>query len=338
MNLPRMRPRSTVRLLLASAMAAAVMAAVPSSKADDWWPGIPNAVDVADAWYGSAVGGMGYSTKAAQWFRNPVGISVARAQATMQGSVGVPQVDSSGNPANVQRGEAVGEAYIVSPSGAPANYGYLAPATVRSVGFGLMPVEATIQVSQRRRNGYPIPIRAVLHGRWVARHLGEPYSEIISEPVVVDDALNVEVKAVKIDGRSVGLRPGCRTRTPAPIHLVGPGYIIDTPQDEPGWFASHDPTTFYSPFHGGYMEGTITIPPFTGCRTATGDDISALMTVSASGPGNPIKAVSSDPFECSDHMPHIDGQRWPFPPGASTPKKTGCAGPMTLPYPPRPSS
>jgi hypothetical protein len=56
------------------------------------------------------------------------------------------------------------------------------------------------------------------------------------------------------------------------------------------WFRQADPNAFFSPEWGGTLNGTIDIPPFTGCTTASGDDLSALMTLSASGPDNPVSA------------------------------------------------
>jgi hypothetical protein len=244
-----------------------------------------------------------------------------------------------------------GRAFMVSPAGAPANYGYLPQMTVRSVGFGLIPVEATVQVSQRRENGYPVAAGAVVRGRdyYDATRPGG-FSLQVGDGTVVDDAFNVQIVGVRVDGVDLSLTGDCRTVTPAPVHLVGPGYRIPDPyRTVPGqlwpqeWFRTQDPSTFYHPLMGGQLDGTMTIPPFTGCTTASGDDLSALMTLSVSGPGNPISARTGWPCART-----IAGAGWPLAPGQSTPKSTiadgwkptgrpteGCNGTRPFDYPER---
>ncbi|MCS0635723.1 hypothetical protein NX801_08610 [Streptomyces sp. LP05-1] len=40
---------------------------------------------------------------------------------------------------------------------------------------------------------------------------------------------------------------------------------------------------------GGLLTGQITVPPFTGCRSASGEDLSRLFTAAISGPGNALR-------------------------------------------------
>jgi len=324
------------RLVPLLAVVVVLIAFAKASTADDWYPGIPpNDGTVDDTWYNSAAGGLGYSNLAKQWFRTPAQMATTRTKVYPFGPL-IP--DGNGN--EVASFHVMGKALIVSPPGAPANYGYMAPVTVRSVGFGMMPVEATMQISQRFKDGYPIPIQADLYADWVNNpaHPKGLAAEVM-KPAVVEDAFNVRILKVKIDGVDVGLNGDCRTVTPAPVHLVGPAYRIDDPLRYDGyendWYATHDPRTFFNPFHGGFMKGTIDIPAFTGCTTRTGGDISGLMTKSASGPGNPIQAVSGVPL-CYNM---IDGAQWPVAPAHNTPKKANCPdGVMTLPYPDRGSN
>jgi hypothetical protein len=254
-----------------------------------------------------------------------------------------------------------GVAFIVSPKGAPANYGYMPPMTVRSVGFGLMPVEATVQVSQRRKNGYPIPLQAQLDMTAYGDPTGTLHDDVkqVGHPVVVEDAFNIHILKVKVDGVDVGLTGDCRTKTPAPVKVSSPEFTIPLPHQPPHdpkvdtdyfheWFRTHDPSEYFSPTYGGELNGTITIPAFTGCTTKTGDDLSALMTLSVSGAGNPVTATAG--FQCAS--PHQAGA--PLAPGQSTPKLTpgwgrvsandpgadaagDCYGPAQLPYPDRPA-
>src|SRR5262249_54173610 len=140
--------------------------------------------------------------------------------------------------------------YFVSPKGAPENYGYLEPMTVRSVGFGLMPVEATVQVSQRRSNGLPVPIHVLLHNSALTMRPNNQWSG----PDQVNDAFNLRIIAVKIDGVDLGLNGNCRTVEPAPVSMTSPEFVIpnaDQPGAEAEWYHTHDPSTYFNPISGG---------------------------------------------------------------------------------------
>ncbi len=113
--------------------------------------------------------------------------------------------------------------------------------------------------------------------------------------------------------------------------MSSPGYTV-TNNDEGLWFASHDPSTYFHPSYGGELHGTVTIPPFKGCTTKTGDDMSSLITLAASGPDNPIVARAGAPCGI-----FVDGVNAPAAPGQSTPKLTNCPGPKPFAYPARPT-
>jgi hypothetical protein len=322
----------------AVALAAVLVLSGQSSRADDYYPGLPPNEDGPglSGWTTVAQGGLSYAKRARQWFRSPDGIATVR--------TGL----SGEREAIGQTYSIAGDAYFVSPPGAPAPYGYLAPMTVRSVGFGLMPVEATVQVSQRREGGYPVPLRArVASTLHYAPGVPQPV-DVVAADTVVKDAFNIQILSVRVDGVDLGLTGDCRTVEPAPASLVGSGYTIPfpeaTPKTQENWFRTHDPSTYYNPFYGGDLVGTMTIPPFAGCTTAAGDDLSALMTLSVSGPDNPISARSGWP--CSFLK---EGAPWPAAPGQSTPQSTmdaissdsadpGCHGTKKLAYPERPVS
>jgi hypothetical protein len=321
--------------LWAVALGTVLVFSAQSSSADEWYPGLPDPEDgFSSQWSGAAGSGLSYAKRAKQWFRSPDAMSTASIQFRI--------------PAHGQV-EISARAYLVSPKGAPANYGYLAPMKVRSVGFGLMPVEATVQVSQRRENGYPIALKAELGATQYYEPFGnggEAVAREVAAPTVVDDALNVQILEVLVDGVDLQLTGDCRTVTPAPVHLVGPGYTIAFPYSDGNadkFYRSADPSTYFNPYKGGQLTGTMTIPAFTGCTTASGDDLSALMTLSVSGPDNPISARAGWP--CSRNE---KGASAPLAPGQSTPKLTlnsgwtpgsestdGCNGTKKLAYPPR---
>lgn len=334
----------------AVALSSVLVFSAQSSRADEWYPGLPDpAADSSQDWQAASQGGLSYAKRAKQWFRSPDAMVTFNARAIIYDNDDV---------ANYNR--TVGYAYMVSPAGAPANYGYLPPMTVRSVGFGLIPVEATVQVSQRRENGYPVAAKATMLGadyKGVNSQGGLTFTKQVAEPTVVDDAFNVHILGVKVDGVDLELSGDCRTVTPAPVHMVGSGYTIPFPYDAPAthdfptnidkFFQTSDPATFFNPLWGGQLNGTMTIPPFTGCSTSSGDDLSALMTLSVSGPDNPISARIG--FPCHRE---VSGAEWPLAPGQATPKSTiadgwkptkgtgiaGCSGTQKFAYPERPAN
>jgi hypothetical protein len=325
------------RLLFRGGMAVLLMAALlttaQSSRADDepeWYPGLPDAT--FGSWANTSQGSMSYARRAKQWFISPTGMTVAEFA-----------IDDLPQVGDAQGQRIPAEGYFVSPKGAPGNYGYLEPMTVRSVGFGMIPVEATVQVSQRREDGFPVPVRAelVATSRFYSI-AGRRTSDYTVADTKVSDSFNVKIVAVKVDGVDLGLNGDCRTVEPAPVAMTGPGFtIIDTTQPykgrpahdtyyaETGWYLDHDVSTYFHPTKGGELTGTMTIPAFTGCTTAAGDDLSRLLTLSVSGADNPVKARVG--FQCPYN---VDNANAPAPPGASNPRlATGHAGTPPLWHP-----
>lgn len=308
-----MRLQHARRWVLGTALIAVVAFIPQTSSADDWYPGLPDQTTLG-TWSNAAQGGMSYAKRAKQWFRTPQTMTTAAFEILVDGAS--PDGHSTGGGVHA-------EGYFVSPKGAPANYGYLEPMTVRSVGFGLMPVEATVQVSQRRKNGYPIPVHVLLKYKDVLvpkTGINCPcIDNMTASPVTISDAFNVRILDVKVDGVDMGLSGNCRTSTPAPVTVSSPAYEIDDITRYPGyeaeWYATHDPSTYFHPLHGGELNGSMTIPPFTGCTTKTGDDLSRLMTLSVSGAGNPVSARAAWPCDIA-----VNGAPAPAPPGAATPK------------------
>jgi hypothetical protein len=302
-------------------IAGLVVALPQSSHGEEEWPGLPDGDgSYASVYGGAAQGGMAYAKRAKQWARSPDGMVTYSA-----GSV-FGREDGDCRSRCVRHFSANGRAFIVSPEGAPAPYGYLAPMTVRSVGFGLMPVEATVQISQRRKDGYPVPFEASLPGEELYDAARGGVVSIVGNPTEVrDNAVNVQVLKVLVDGVDLALTGDCRTVTPAPMKMTSLRYVIPLEGKDKNtavreWFSSADPGSYFHPDWGGTLTGTITIPPFTGCTTASGDDLSNLLTLSASGPDNPVSArmggICAINFE--------GGQR-PLRPGENTPRAASAA-------------
>lgn len=298
---------------IAVLLAAALLSTAQSSQADEWYPGLPDAT--FGAWSVASQGSLSYTRRAQQWFRTPMGMTTA-------------EFIYGNDPDDPNHQWVSAEGYVVSPKGAPANYGYMEPMTVRSVGYGLMPVEATVQVSQRRENGYPIPVRVRLenYNDKRPRPPGDPNPNVINdksfEATTISDSFNVRILAVKVDGEDLGLDGNCRTVKPAPVVVTSPEYTIEDYSRYPGyadeWYRSHDPSTYYEPTKGGELTGSMTIPPFTGCTTKAGDDLSRLMTLSVSGADNPV--VVRTGFLCPFN---VGSSNAPAPPGISNPRLGG---------------
>jgi hypothetical protein len=298
---------------MAVLLMAALLTTAQSSRADDqpeWYPGLPDAT--FGNWSPASQGSMSYARRAKQWFISSTGMVVAEFAI-----VDLPQVGDA------QGQQIPAEGYFVSPQGAPANYGYLEPMTVRSVGFGMIPVEATVQVSQRRENGFPVPVRVQLEARsWNYMIGARRTSDYTVEDTKVADSFNVRILAVKVDGVDLGLNGDCRTVEPAPVSMTGPGYTIedttrngDSSYSDTDWYLEHDVSTYFNPIKGGELTGTMTIPAFTGCTTTAGDDLSSLLTLSVSGADNPVKARTG--FPCPYEA---NGVNAPLPPGVSNPR------------------
>ncbi len=189
-----------------------------------------------------------------------------------------------------------------------------------------------MQVSQRRADGVPIPIRGqvtedTLYGEG-GKNMRDPH---------VDDAFEVRVIRVLVDGVDVGLTGQCRTVQPAPVHLTAPSYHIpfEALNDVRAYLATLDPTSYWHSRFGGQLSGTLDLPPFTGCTTKNGDDLSAMMTLSVSGPGNRVVFRTN---ACGREETDELGRSIPVPTGQYTPDlyPPGCPAPDALPYPDRP--
>src|SRR5699024_844849 len=115
-----------------------VLIAAPwSSHAES--PGLPDPVFHPGGWVPVQQLGMAEAAKAQQW------VAVPPLSVTSWSSVINPELDPE--PGIAIRETGVGDTFFVSPPGAPDPYGHLPPLRVRTVGFGLLPVEATVHVS-----------------------------------------------------------------------------------------------------------------------------------------------------------------------------------------------
>jgi hypothetical protein len=184
--------------------------------------------------------------------------------------------------------------FFVSPKGSKNPYGDSALVPVRTVAFGSIPVEATLQVSQQRDgSGDPVPLAFQPHDYTIYR--GTPTVDVtkVVEKAELQGKVIVKVKALTVDGVDVRLGSACQTADYATIRISSPRVTSDQEPNYQGSFGrfediEFDPTKQQYGVQGGTLTGEIDIPRFSGCSTTTGDDISPLLTSAMSADGNPL--------------------------------------------------
>lgn len=265
---------------------------------DRSFPGLPRFT--SGAWTGATQGGISEAAKARQWAQVPIQVSAGRLQ---NADINYPPPDPLG-----RIGSKVWtlNLFFVSPAGSEHKYGMSPKFTVRTVAFGAIPVEATLQLLQRREpDGLPVPIVATS---------GITFYDVAGtadyEDTLVEDDVTLRVTRLVVDGVDLGLVDRCRTAKPGRLSLFGKGWneadataeTIVRPWEEGRYF----------PSTGGVMNGSVDIPPFGGCVTAGGEDVSRLLTSAVSGPDNAVKLNVSGPI-CGNNAPPPPGTTKPDP-------------------------
>ncbi|MCL8250091.1 MULTISPECIES: hypothetical protein [Aeromicrobium] len=304
----RSRP---VRLAVVVGLALAGLTALPSSSVADGqregrYPGLPyvECIDYSGnncslgpdtandyGWLNTAQNGLAGSPAAKQWISIPT--TVLAVNATFDIQIVDPQPGFTFD----QLSPAYSRAFFVSPTVSDDTYGDTVPIVVRTVAFGSIPVEVTLQVSQRRTaEDLPIPIQ--LNTLDERKDLeGGGFTEIV-HPTSIEDTLNVRIRKVVVDGVDTQLDGTCETGPTAAISAASGRFERTTPPD---WTPpegsegaasvlqlEYDPAEAMSALLGGTLRGTLDIPSFRHCTTKTGDDLSPLLTSAVSGPDNPV--------------------------------------------------
>ncbi|KQY56112.1 hypothetical protein ASD11_16750 [Aeromicrobium sp. Root495] len=270
--------------------------------------------------------GLAGSVKAKQWTKVPISMMASTIEL-------ISAPDPANNISNQYWYKV--QAFFVSPTGSKQNYGNSQPITVRTVAFGSVPAEITLQVSQRRDgNGLPRPL--VLRPHDYVNPLSPNVDRQTVDPATIRDLVNVRVLDLKVDGVPVRLGTSCQTGSRSEIVLSSKELVVTT--DYNTWDQSlgtdrlvgeFDPTTYQYGLYGGTLDGSIDIQPFSGCSTSTGDDVSRLLTSALSGPDNPLAVRIGAAGGCTSY--DENGHSLPTAPDAATPAK---ACPVTdLGYP-----
>ncbi|MEU6134161.1 hypothetical protein [Nocardioides sp. NPDC047086] len=307
--------RATALAVLAGSAFAAF--GLGAGQADEGpYPGLPAAEQQElplrhASWTGSASASLADVERARQWMRTPL---MTAAADFYQGRVDVP------DPVQyTQCTKAGANIYFVAQSGSDHNYGQTPEIVVRTVTFGAVPVEATVRLEQERSEGLPVPIKL----ETLSCALRSGRREVPDTPV--QGRLSTRVMSLRVDGVSLPFRGECRTREPGDVRLTGKGYFYawDGTQNVP---APVQPELWdnglFNLSPGGLLAGTIDVPPFSGCVTTTGDDVSRLLTAAVSGEGYPLRTYQGGVLGCT--VPNPGGPNLPPAPGASTPEAVPC--------------
>jgi hypothetical protein len=161
------------------------------------------------------------------------------------------------------------------------------PATTATfLGFGFMPVTATVQLTQAGLSNPPRVIE-VAYAQQENSVLTHPYTVVTTAQVLL------HVLSAKVNGVPLNVGGDCRTAAPlyTPDSQLPADMQIDPGNDlvvsYGGNQAGSPEPPFSSVVDGGAVAGQVTIPPFTGCG-----ELDPLFTASVSGPGNYVKLTS----------------------------------------------
>lgn len=316
--------RRIARTALVTACVAALVGTQVSSNAEEGpYPGLGPLTGVQ--WTGAAQTGIAHSTKTAQWMSVPLQ-AMAVDLDIYGGQMPPSEVDWPGEfecvpwqGTQVFENTTVNKVYLVSPEGAETPYGTSLPIQVRTVAFGSIPVEATVQVEQSMR-----PDGTVDHIELAGSDFGNCRATIDGTLRVVrylTDAhatagVRVRVTDLAVDGHDLGLAATCQTSDLARLELFGKGGLqnIDFPESE----LNSNSREYYAAAIGGRLNGTLDIGPFAGCVTSDGEDISELLTGMVSSSDNPVALQVTGP-DCPGPVMEGVGLPGPPPPGGSDP-------------------
>lgn len=194
--------------------------------------------------------------------------------------------------------------FVQSPTGSPHLWGDLPPITSTALAFSMIPVKVTTHLSQvRDASDLPTPIQIRVDSAPIP---GSSAFDLFD--VEASGSLTIRLDGITVDGRPLDVGPSCRGA--APVALAFTGKYVPVPGQRP------TPPTYYYPIFGGDLYGALDIPAFTGCRSASGEDFSALFTSALSGKGYPVHLIQG----ATDAANHLSCP--PDPTGA------GCTVPM----------
>lgn len=151
--------------------------------------------------------------------------------------------------------------------------------------FGFMPTTAELDVTQVGKT------TAYQNANITAVDYAQRMPGLPPRFTTASAYVSLRVHDVRINGVPLDVGPDCSTSQPMELQLSA------STEDDPNYVVND----------GGYLSGTVTIPPFRGC--GVGEKLDPLFTASLSGPGNFIK-VTQGPI-CDTMKPTYAGSPCP---------------------------
>lgn len=241
-----------------------------------------NTFAFAPQYAGAATLGLQGSPHLAQWVKLPVIYAAAVVPVdTVTGYTTAPPHE----PADTRTiSDYYGSVYFLSKD--KRSVGRVPAFRVRTLAFGAIPVEVTVSIQQPKdRDGVVEPIK--VHGP--VSIIGPRGAEQVIRDAFGEGKVELRLSDVHVDGQSVGVGDRCRTADLGALRVFGEGYRM-----EPGDRAGSVPDGKYNVGSGGILHGTLDVSRFVDCRSASGDDISPLLTNAVSGKGNPLTIAQTN--------------------------------------------
>ncbi|GAA4481379.1 hypothetical protein GCM10023191_000180 [Actinoallomurus oryzae] len=164
--------------------------------------------------------------------------------------------------------------------------------------FGFMPTTAELDVTQVGKT------TAYQNANITAVDYAERMPGLPPRFTTASAYVSLRVHDVRINGVPLDVGPACTTAQPMKLQLSA------STEDVPNYVVND----------GGYLSGTVTIPPFRGC--GVGEKLDPLFTASISGPGNFVKVTqgpicsAEDPLNAGSPCP-VQDFGWNITPGGS---------------------
>lgn len=287
------------------------------------YPGLP---DDDGPWVGVAQGGITEAGKARQWASVPMQAVAVNNYTRYE--YPYPPDDPYGRTSDLVYQPSL---FFVPPPGSEFPYGMSPKFKVRTVAFGAIPVEATLQLIQRRSaDNLPIPIEG--HSSQTTYGVSTEQQRQVYNDTQVEDVVTLRVTRLLVDGVDLNLGNRCQTAKPGALSLLGKGWRqgIDQVDQARPWETGN-----YAPGSGGLLVGKVDVPAFAGCLTGGGEDVSRLLTSAVSGPDNAVKVNVTGTY-CNRPVPPATSGTGPPQTGETTPEAAGCPAdkvPPVIPIP-----
>lgn len=147
---------------------------------------------------------------------------------------------------------------------------------IRTVGFGALPVEATVHMRLATDEaGLPIGIQID------ADQFGAGVGVLTDS--IGTGRLVLRLSDVSVDGSPVDVGQACEA--PGDLEVRGSGFRTGGPQ----------PPGHYNPREGGRLQGSLEVGEFSGCGTGA-EDLSSLINTMAGGSTVPVRADQGEVF------------------------------------------